>query len=398
MPYGPTRSSWQKDSAPRVNTEGRLRIPSIAPGACQLLLVRVENGQATQFSPIQSVDLKAGETQKLDLQLHPSVSVVGRLSDDVPRPVRNGRVVARAIQKDHSMHGVDWSSWAAVADDGTFTLEGWPSDQAIQLIALCDGYIAQSGAAPEEVGTPPRNPDPFLRPQVFRPEAFNEVLTVPMEPMVLCDITVVDDQGVPLRNAQVTSCPNVCWWNDGSQIYCDTLFRSVACAQERDYHKGIDDSCPFPFTAVTDEQGVAKLYMPAERGEWLYVQHDKYELPILLGNRKAPIKPIAGKPTQTRLVLQPKGKEFLGEWDKLAGVLFGCTGEQCRRLLEDPGFRERITAVRVQFDEAEDLNDPKLLKNAFAEISAAFDEVGDKEEVTRWRRKADEQAAKLKAK
>jgi hypothetical protein len=107
---------------------------------------------------------------------------------------------------------------------------------------------------------------------------------------------------------------------------------------------------------------------------------------------------VAGEPTHARLVLQPKGTEFLGDWDKLAGVLFGCTGEQCRRLLEDPGFRKRITAVRIQMDEAEDINDPKLLKNAFAEISAAFDEVGDQEEVARWRRKADEQAAKLKAK
>lgn len=100
--------------------------------------------------------------------------------------------------------------------------------------------------------------------------------------------------------------------------------------------------------------------------------------------------------TRSRLTLEPAGQEFLGDGDKLPGVLFGCTGEECRRLLEHPGFRKRITAVRLELNAAKDVNDPKVLRNAFKEISAAFDEIGDTAEVSRWRQKAEDQAAKIR--
>ena len=387
--------SWQKDSAPKANREGRLVIPSMPPGKGQVLLARIENGKTTHLSSIETVELQLGETQSMDVPLVPALNIAGRLSDDVPRPIRNGRVVVRTLAKDPQINDVMWGTWAEVSDDGTFEVVGWPAYQAIQLIALCDGYIARSGSQPEEVGTPPREQDPFQRPQVFRPDVFETSLVVQMEPMVDCLVTVVDDQHQPVRDAKVRSNPNVCWWNDGSQIYGDTLFRSAECMAERDWRAGISDTYPAPFAAETDERGTAHLFLPAAKQESLYVLHDQYELPVILGVRRVRINPMAGEPNQTRLVLQRKGQEFLGEWDKLAGILFGCTGEECRRLLEDPGFRERITAVRIQFDKAEDLKDPNLLKNAFAEISAAFDEVDDQQEVERWRRKADEQAAKL---
>lgn len=388
--------AWQKGSAPRVNSAGRLVIPSMASGAGQVLLARVENGKATHLSAIEDVELKAGETQQLELPLHPAVNVRGMISDDVPRPIKGGRVVAWTLPEESTRSKVTWRGWAPVADDGSFVIENWPAQEPIQITALCDGYIALSGEPPSVVDDRQRKATGYQRPQVFSPDTFSEPFVVKMEPLVECRVEVVDNHGSPLEGVQVVSYPNVGWWNGGSQIYCCYLFSSEKFLVTRDSDSSLDQSFPQPWSVTTDERGIAVLLLPPGK-EDLYVVHDDYELPVSRGRRDVRVELVAGESRQARLVLQPKGTEFLGDWDKLAGVLFGCTGEECRRLLEDPGFRKRITAVRIQLDEAEDVNDPKLLKNAFAEISAAFDEVGDQEEVARWRRKADEQAAKLKA-
>ena len=91
-----------------------------------------------------SIDLKqfTSDTIALDLRLKPGTRVVGRLADDVPRPVKNGRVVARII------HGADsWSNWnwyakAEIDTDGTFTFDPLPPDENLQMIAICDGWVS----------------------------------------------------------------------------------------------------------------------------------------------------------------------------------------------------------------------------------------------------------------
>lgn len=387
---------WYKaDLDPLKKSDGAMHLPPMAAGSGQVFLVRIENERATHFSRIDDVDIRAGETSQLDLVIRPAAELRGTLSADVPRPIKQGRIVARTLSKDTSFNHVTWSAWTTIDADGNFVIENWPADEAIQIIALTDDHIAKSGAAPAVVAKPPREPDFFNRPQVFQPDAFNEPLVVEMEPMVECVVEAVNENDEPLAGVTVGSNPNVGWWNDGSQIYCGRLHSSEKFIVERDSSFGLDSSLPNPFSAITDQQGIARLFLPTGK-EDLYVQHDEYELPIIQGRRRVQVELATSEPTSARLVLQPKGKEFLGEWDKLAGVLFGCTGEECRRLLDNPEFRERITAVRLQLDEAEDEKDPELLKNIFAEISAAFDEVGDQEEVARWRQKAEEQAAKLK--
>lgn len=370
--------SWQKDAAPIKTPDGYLKIPSMPPGSGQLLLVRVTDGQVTHFSSIINLQLSAQETFQQEAELRPAVKISGVLSDNVPRPVKNGRVAISTFAKDPSKENINWLTWSPIASDGSFKIEAWPADESLQLIALTDGYIAESGEAPA-LAKPPRKPDAFNRPQVFLPGSFGEPLIVTMVPMVDCRVEVVDESDAPLSGVKVGSSPNVGWWNYGSQVYCDYLYSSEKYLVTRDRDLSLDSTFPAPFTVTTDEKGMARLFLPVGE-ENLYAGNDFYELPIIRGRREVEVELIAGETTQVRLVLQRKGKEFLGEWDKLAGVLFGCTGEECRRLLEDPGFRKHITAVRLKLDEAKDGADPDLLRNAFAEISAAFDEVDDEEE------------------
>ncbi len=129
-------------------------IPAARPGANSVLLVTLDGDRATHFSRITDFDLVIGEPKQLDVELRPGVCVRGTLSENVPRPVRNGRVIAHSLQPadDRSFYQrVLWVTWVPIEPDGTFVIDTWPADEPIQLIALCEGFIAANGTAPQEV-------------------------------------------------------------------------------------------------------------------------------------------------------------------------------------------------------------------------------------------------------
>lgn len=205
-----------------------------------------------------------------------------------------------------------WFTWAPVAEDGTFEIKAWPEDDAIQLIALCDGYVAKWGDPPAGIEEEQRG---LRRPQVYSVEQLddnNGEVVIAMEPMVACNVTAVDQQGKPISGVKVVSCPNVCWWRSGSQIYCAPLVRCERLFVERAYMKAVDDDFPQPFTATTDDQGRCQLELPTG-GEHLYAEHDKFELPIADGQRAQRIMLVAGKPLQVELKMQPLGTDLLGD-------------------------------------------------------------------------------------
>ena len=431
--------SWKPEVSPTVTDDRSLRIPPIAAGAGQTLLVRLKGERATHFSQITDLDLVPGETLKKTVELRPAIRIEGALSDNVPRPVKNGRLIAQTLPRDVEREDVQWSTWAPMAADGTFVIESWPADEAMQIIALCDGYLAESGDAPSVVKNPrvsrrwindaifaaralphrleraaktsPNGAnlnalaevarsvtaniygDPFLRPQVFEATAFGKRLELRMTPAVRCEIETVNEEGAPIAGVTVMSNPNVGWWNHGSQVYCSSFVRGEQLLLKRDYEAARDDSLPKAYHTASDADGRCVLELPVGR-ESLYAEHDDYELPIVQGRREQKVMLMPGETAHATLVLQAKGAERLGEWDKLAGVLFGCTGEQCRRLLEDDGFRDRMSVVRAQLSAAKNPRDPKVLSGAFATISEAFNELDDQKEAAKWRRKAAEQKAK----
>ncbi|MEX2115079.1 MAG: hypothetical protein WD845_17930 [Pirellulales bacterium] len=262
----------------------------------------------------------------------------------------------------------------------------------MQLIALCDGYIATSGSAPEAVKNP-RDPDkdPFKRPQVFSPSD-DKRIEVAMSPLARCVVTAVDEDDKPVAGVSVASWPNVGWWNSGSQIYCHPLARGERLLRIRDYKDAIEEAFPQPFQAETDAEGKAMLELPAG-GEQLAVFSEVYELPVFLGRRDVKIKLIRGETHEVVLRLQPRGTEKLGEWDKLAGVVFGCSTREGRRICALPGVRKQMDAFAERFREAKNQRDPQLLSEAYSAVAEAFTGVGDNVEAAKWRQKADEQAA-----
>jgi hypothetical protein len=382
--------------APQVTEDGALRLPPIPAGPAKILVVRLDGGRATHFGEIADLELADGQTVRREVELQPALRVEGKLSENVPRPVKNGRISYRALPDSPSGNSDgEWFSWRPVAEDGTFVIDGWPVGKALQLVALCDGFSAETGKPPAD-SVAERNSATLSRPQLFLADELDRPLVIPMTALASCEIEVVNEEGMPLSDVKVGSNPSVHWWYNMSQIYCGPLVSGEKYLVDRAYRASVDKRYPDTFSTTTAGGGHAVLQIPASTDN-LYAKQVDYELPILRGKRRQEIQLVGGETTRVKLVMQPKGSDYLGEWDKLAGILFGCTGEECRRLLEDEGFRNKMTEVRLRLDSAEDPTDPSLLSGAFAEIADAFDELGDQEEVHIWRRKATEQKAKLKS-
>lgn len=386
--------SWQPNAGPTKTAENTLRFAAMAPGKNSVLLVKLAGERATHFSKLTDFELKAGEPQKIDIELRPSRQIHGLLSANVPRPVKNGRIKTFTLQPaDAPRHRVEWFSWSPIATDGTFVIGGWPADERLQVIALCDGFMATSGKAPDGVRNPPApDKDFFKRPQVFEANQKDPV-ELAMTELVRCVVAVVDEDNAPIAGVRVLSCPNVGWWNIGSQIYCSDLVRKETMLKKRGYYDSVEQPYPQPFDETTDAQGKVTLELPAGR-EDLDVISDVYELPVFLGRREMRVELVRGKTTEVTLRLQPRGTEKLGEWDKLAGVVFGCSTREGRRICALPDVRKKMDEFEKRFRAAKDQRDPQLLSEAYAAVADAFVNVGDQAEAAKWRQKAAERAAK----
>ncbi|QDV75346.1 hypothetical protein [Botrimarina mediterranea] len=385
--------SWRPGTKIEPTEDGALRFPAMAPGPVSMRLVRLEGEHATHFSPINRFELGKSDPPMIDIELQPSATVYGRLDGEVPRPVEDGRVKVSTINPNADDYQAfeEWFTWAPIQPDGTFVIKGWPQGEALQLIALCRGHYATNGVAPKVVEDP-RDPmiDPYNRPQVFE-EPGDEPIIVAMSQTSACRATVRDAAGEAVEGVRVLANPNVGWWNSGSQIYCSPLVRGERLLRERDYADAVDEGHPYPFDGTTDAAGHATVTMLPGNGR-LYVDSDDYELPIFIGRRDYDIKTVPGQTIDVTLTVQKKGTEQLGDWDKLAGVVFGCSTREGRQICAKPGVREKMTAFRERLQSAENPRDPKLLSELYASVAEAFEDYGDEAEAANWRRKSEVQA------
>jgi len=84
--------SWQPGASAQQLADGSLRIPALPIGKSSVLLVNLDGERATHFSSITDFELHSGQNEAIVVTLRPAIRVAGRLSDNVPRPVKAGRV------------------------------------------------------------------------------------------------------------------------------------------------------------------------------------------------------------------------------------------------------------------------------------------------------------------
>ncbi len=219
------------------------------------------------------VDLKGrkGNPLRLDLTMKPGARVEGRLAAEVPRPVKNGHVVAQIVHGANFSTNWYWSVISPVAADGTFVLESVPPDENLQLIALCDGWAAPSPTLKEVDAYKAEHAFPeakyegpvsfFIYPRLYRLDGSLTHAVVPMKPTATCEVTVSDDSGQPIPGASIEFWPNARFFDSGSQIFGDrrdslTQIRSHLTAGSR--HPSDDlNTAEHAFSAKTDAHGIA---------------------------------------------------------------------------------------------------------------------------------------------
>lgn len=314
--------SSSDDSGFKRTEDKTFRIPPLAKGTGEFMFVRFENGRPTHFSRIEKFEIDAEEPViRSTASLVPAVSVRGKLSENVPRPVENGRVVVRSITEGESWDELNWFTWAEVQGDGTFQIDAWPADTPIQLAALCDGFIGKSGEKPPMV-KPERAKGGHLRAQVFlTPDA--DDITVEMTEMAICNIEVENAFGKKLRDVDAFANPNIGWWNGGSQIYGWPLVRGADYLSTGNYHPNDGEGLlAMPFRRKSDKDGKLTMELPVGRAH-ISVGNKRYQLPAKMGRRTHSVSIKDSSSFDLKLVLQPVGLDVLGDWEDLCGLVFG---------------------------------------------------------------------------
>ncbi len=295
--YSASRADWlaMKEQSQKEGVLTIRRVDLTSENAMRWLrLVHVPKEGPAWFSEL--IDLKSLEAPiSLKARLRPGTRVAGRLPDMVPRPVTNGRIVAEIVSG-----GTDsWKSWnwlteTAIAEDGTFVLESVPAHENLQLIALCDGWVSQSPTV-EEVTAYAKEHDfateyhggsmGIVHPQLFRTMAPGIEPVISMEPTADCEVTVVDENGQPIADAEISFWPNQMWFHSGSNLLGDG--GDALKAMQTLFQTGEAPELPSEvkrFSAKTNARGMATIKnLPANVGPLkptahdFFVRHDKFE-------------------------------------------------------------------------------------------------------------------------
>jgi len=200
-----------------------------------LRIVHVPEKGPAWFSDMIDLRHLKGNPLALDVSLNAGVRVEGRLADNVPRPVRKGRVVAGVVdgrmKSENCAREIDgavvssptngelfFNAATEIAPDGTFVLESLPRDHDLQLFALCDGWVSRSPTKEELKAYLDKNDSQRLGglavsgghviPQLSRLTGAIIKPVIAMDRTTACEVTVLDADGRPIPNATVSFWPN----------------------------------------------------------------------------------------------------------------------------------------------------------------------------------------------
>lgn len=269
-------------------------------------------GQAW-FSDVVSITATSGVACELEVELKRGVTARGQLDATVPRPVQNGRVIAHVSPANSKPQDdpPEWHTWSAINSDGSFTLDSLPEGN-LEIVALCDGFVNKNGPGQFR----------FRYPQKYPLGSNDLTIAIGMEPTAWLEVVVTDDQGRPLKDAQVSAWPNVRYgeWSAtvlGSDCYhtADRLLGKPDAGIAKWWTRGAVQL----YAATTDAAGFAMIgNLPAEVNEF-HVEHAKFVLPIVetgVGDmrRQASVTLVAGKTNRVTVKLVPRDQSAISHY------------------------------------------------------------------------------------
>lgn len=167
----------------------------------------------TQEGHLKNGTQRAGIAD-VDVSVHPGVRLSGKLSGNVPRPVKNGHVIA-SILAGPSQSGLVWQDVASLSETGTFEFASLPRNSHVELVAVCDGWVsttlpADAAEYDRRFGTnflQQARIDRTISAMPVRLENGTVTTTLNMVPTGTCEFTIQDATGNPLDLATITCLP-----------------------------------------------------------------------------------------------------------------------------------------------------------------------------------------------
>lgn len=195
--YAPNELDWDWSG------DGAIVIRKISPNSRYdrgklsfYLLGEAANGDKL-VSDYQNINFPRKTDEPLRLPMHKALSVSGRLSDNVPRPVKNGKVKATA-DSGGGVCGTYQPQNVDINEDGTFTITDLPPGK-ILIWALANGWCSVSTESDGSMG----------KPQEFILEENGQIYVLPMEETATVELTITDASGAPLPDLLFGSYPNI---------------------------------------------------------------------------------------------------------------------------------------------------------------------------------------------
>jgi hypothetical protein len=206
-----------------------------------------------------------------DVEVYTGTRLTGKISDKVPRPIRDGQVMALQApmpfddKQNLGIATLRWGDWVPIREDGSFEFVSLPRSGKIQMIAKCDGFVGKRG---------------FTNDESFDIEELETNVVLEMTPTIDVEIVVTDNAGLPISGASVGFSPNQLWNGWGSQIL-GTKWKSIDDVVAR-----LDPSKTVPegerefrgYMSKTDAEGIARIRNLPQDERDFYVGKREYEV------------------------------------------------------------------------------------------------------------------------
>ena len=272
----------------------------------------------------------AGHEFKAALAMQPGLRLEGRLDDQVPRPVTNGRVLISVRPKEISASLISedmgdlynkygefrsWHSYRPIASDGSFVFESVPPGE-VDVIVHGDGFVSKSIGQVQNRIVDARThtnslvPGPSIGiPQPFaltNPVTQIEVVT---EPTATLELTAKTKEGKPIAGANVALSPNVIRMANG-------IFGRISDSSEASF-RTIPPLLQIRYFATTDTNGVAIVRNVPAFDRIVVVGHRQYQVPLQepsgMRDRIIRTKYTPGATNHFELTMEPKGTDYIGK-------------------------------------------------------------------------------------
>ena len=307
---------WQKEE------NGVFVFHKLSPGGHLLQLMgRLPSGEIV-YSDTLAFTAEKGKPCHFALEMKPGIRLEGRIDDQVPRPVKNGRVMMDVRPKEYpaldvieDYYAADkkyggrhfWHSYRPISEDGTFVFESIPPGEA-DIVVLGDGFASKTiGQLQNRVNGALVKGPVMAIPQAFPLVSPVTKIEVTTEPTATLEFTATTKSGRPIEGVWVGMYPSVFrMWG---------MFGWMKNSSEEPYRE--IPHLPDPiFSGQTDKNGKLVIKnIPAET-HGMEVDHPQFQVPLQepkgWRDRHIRITFSPGTTNKLELTLEPKGKDFIG--------------------------------------------------------------------------------------